>query len=234
MLDLRAVIFDLDGTLTPVRSVWRHLHERLGLWTGMASRHQDDFEAGRIDYAEFCARDAARWKGMREADLRRIADAIPFRDGARECVRNLRSAGCVIGVVSTGLTLLTDRVRDELDLAFVTSNRLLAVDGVLTGGVKINVEHDRKEEALDLFCGQFGFQPRQVIVLGDSSGDISMFQHAGFSVAVRPACRRTAEAATMIHDHESLAGLVARLPLPRSGTVTGGPDLDTDRRARDE
>ena len=65
--DYRAVLFDLDGTLTPVRSVWRHLHETLGEWESTARKHQDAFEAGAISYEEFCAMDAAHWKGMPES-----------------------------------------------------------------------------------------------------------------------------------------------------------------------
>ena len=67
--EYRAVLFDLDGTLTPVPSVWRHLHEGLGLWESAARRHQEDFERGAISYETFCALDAAHWKGMAEADL---------------------------------------------------------------------------------------------------------------------------------------------------------------------
>ena len=56
----RALLFDLDGTLTPVRSVWQHLHERLGLWDAHAVRHQEAFLRGRLTYEEFCRRDAAQ------------------------------------------------------------------------------------------------------------------------------------------------------------------------------
>ena len=211
----RAVLFDLDGTLTPVTSVWRHIHERLGLWENEALRHQEAFERGDISYEEFCARDAAHWKGMAESDLRAITDAIPYRAGVHECVGVLKEQGMVVGVISTGLTLLIERVMQELDLEYAIANRLVAKAGVLTGEVKVNVEHGRKGEAVDLFCGQFGVDYREVITVGDSDGDISMFEHSGFSIAFNPASDKTAGAASAVARGESLLAIVDRLPLER-------------------
>lgn len=221
MAAYRAIIFDLDGTLTPVRSVWKHLHEALGLWDGEARRHQKAFEAGEIGYEEWCALDAAHWKGLRESDLRAIADGIPYREGVHECVGALRTAGALVGVISTGLNLLAERVRDDLGLAYTICNRLESVDGILTGTVKVNVAHDRKDEAFDLFCSQFGVPPARVIAIGDSDGDIPMFRRAGFAVAVHPVTRRTAEAASVVLEDESLAGLLDLLPQVGGGRGPG-------------
>ncbi len=209
----RAVLFDLDGTLTPVRSVWQHIHDSLGLWEREARNHQAAFERGEIGYEEFCARDAAHWKGMAEAELRAITDRIPYRPGTRECVAAIRDAGLLVGVVSTGLTLLVERVHRDLALAYAIGNRLVARRGRLTGEVKVNVEHARKGEAVDLFCGQFGVDYREVITVGDSEGDISMFEHSGISIAFNPGTERTARAATLVHEGESLLGLLPLLPL---------------------
>ena len=211
----RAVLFDLDGTLTPVRSVWQHIHERLGLWDAEAHRHQQAFERGEIGYEEYCARDAAHWKGMPERDLRAITDKIPYRPGVRECVDLLKEAGLVVGVISTGLTLLIERLNRELDLAYAIANRLVARNGVLTGEVKVNVEHGRKGEAVDLFCSQFGVDYREVITVGDSDGDISMFEHSGFSIAFNPASEATARAARAVCQGESLLAIVDLLPVDR-------------------
>ena len=220
----RALLFDLDGTLTPVRSVWQHLHETLGLWEREARRHQQAFEEGSIDYAEFCARDAAHWKGLKEADLRAITDRIPYRAGAREGIAAACAAGAVVGVVSTGLTLLADRARAELGLEYCAANRLLARDGVLTGGVEIEVTHARKGEVVDRFCARFGIAPGEVVSFGDTDGDISMFERTGLSVAVFPASRRAAQAASRVHDEGGLDELVRGLPLGAPAFVSEGPD----------
>ena len=213
MSEYEAVLFDLDGTLTTVSSVWQHLHESLGLWKGEAEAHRVAFENGEISYEEFCARDAKHWEGMREKDLRAIADRIPYRPGTVECVGQLERLGLLVGVVSTGLTLLAERVHSELKLAYTIANRLVAVNGRLTGEVKVNVEHGKKGEAIDLFCTQFGISHERVITVGDSEGDISMFERSGFSVAMNPASERTARSASVTHRGESLLDLMNLMPL---------------------
>lgn len=228
MAAYRAIVFDLDGTLTPVRSVWRHLHEALGLWEGAAMAHQRAFEAGEIGYREWCALDAAHWRGRRVAELAGIADAIPYRAGARESVAALRARGALVALVTTGLDLLADRVRDDLRLDYAICNGLESEAGVLTGRVQINVEHDGKDEALERFCGLFRLSPDQVVAVGDSEGDIPMFRMAGFSVAVSPATRKAADAASVVVPGESLAGLLAILPAV--GAAEGrGPRNETWR-----
>jgi len=213
MRPCRAVLFDLDGTLTPVTSVWQHIHERLGVWDADAERHQQAYRSGAIDYEEFCRRDAAHWKGMKESDLRAITDAIPYRAGARDCVALLQKAGVLVGVISTGLTLLAERVGRELGMAYTIANRLVARHGVLTGEVKINVEQSGKDEAVDLFCSQFGISHREVATVGDGEGDIPMFSRSGFSIAFNPISETTARAATVVHRGESLLDLVTLLPV---------------------
>lgn len=212
---LRAILFDLDGTLTPVRSVWRHLHERLGLWETAARRHQEAFRSGAIDYAEFCRRDAAHWKGLAESDLRALADAIPYRPGAREAVAEARRAGVRVGVISTGLTLLADRVLCELDLDASIANRLLTVDGRLTGEVEVNVEHGGKGTAVERLCRRWGIDPAETASVGDSDGDVSMFARTGWSIAFQPESRATADAATYVHHGDSILEAIRRLPLAR-------------------
>ncbi len=213
MTAYRAVLFDLDGTLTPVRSVWKHLHEQLGSWKERAAGHKKRFDRGEIDYETLCGLDAAHWKGMVESDLRAITDRIPYRPGARECIHMLMRSGLTVGVVSTGLTLLAERVHRDLDLAYTIANRLVARRGRLTGEVKVNVQHERKEEAVDLFCSQFDVPASEVIAVGDSDGDISMFRRCGFSVAYRPETETTARAASLVHEGESLIDLLTLLPI---------------------
>ncbi len=209
----RAVLFDLDGTLTTVPSFWRHLHEALEQWHGHAEDYQEQFLRGEIDYATFCLLDARHWKGRRVAELRKIADAVTLRPGARELREFLRGRGLKVGVISTGLTLLAERIHRELDLDFTIANRLVTRGGCFTGEVKINVEHGRKEEAVELFCHQFGIPPERVIAVGDSEGDVSMFRSVGFSVALNPLDREAENAATLVCRAESLLELVLHLPL---------------------
>jgi len=213
-----AVLLDLDGTLTRVDSLWRHIHETLALWHRDAEAYQERFAAGEIDYTTFCRLDAARWKGRRAAELRQIADRVELRPGAKNFRQRLREKNVKVGVISTGLTLLAERIHRQLELDFTIANRLVTRGGYLTGEVKINVEHGCKGEAVDLFCHQFGIDAAQVIAVGDSAGDISMFRAVGYSVAFNPVAKQVARAASSICVAENLTELLKHLPLDPRGS----------------
>lgn len=217
-----AVLFDLDGTLTTVDSVWKHIHEALGIWGRDAEADQRRFLDGSIDYETFCRLDAGRWKGQRVRKLRQITDRVELRPGVRELRRHLRNLGLRIGVISTGLTLLAERIHYDLGLDFTIANRLVTRGGCVTGEVKVNVEHGRKDEAVSLFCHQFGVPPGQVISVGDSEGDISMFRAVGFSVAFNPAGEPVASAASAVCMGENLMDLLLHLPLDAPGKEEEG------------
>ena len=106
----------------------------------------------------------------------------------------------------------------ELELDFTIANRLVTRGGYLTGEVKINVEHGCKGEAVDLFCHQFGIDAAQVIAVGDSAGDISMFRAVGYSVAFNPVAKQVARAASSICVAENLTELLKHLPLDPRGS----------------
>jgi phosphoserine phosphatase len=205
------VLFDLDGTLTVPRSSWKHIHEALGLWDGQASRHQERFRSGEISYEEFCRLDAEEWRGLSVARLRSICDAIPYHEGAPDLVAALRRSGLRIGIVSTGLTLLAERVRLELGLDHAVANDLVEREGRVTGEVTIRVAHGQKHAALAAFCEAFRIPADQVAAVGDTEGDVSLFSAAAWSIAFNPAdleVRRAAAAVARTTDLRELIPLL--------------------------
>lgn len=207
-----AVLLDLDGTLTPVASFWQHLHEKLSIWNGDAEKYQNQFHSGDIDYETFCRLDAERWRGRPVAEFQKIADQVPLRPGAVEFVEFLRRRGKKVGMISTGLTLLAERIHYQLELDFTIANRLEIEAKKLTGEVKINVEHGGKDEAVELFCNQFGISPRNVIAIGDSEGDISMFRAVGYSIAFNAGESAVKREAQAVCDGDNLLALIPHLP----------------------
>lgn len=178
----KAVALDVCGVLTTEKSVWRYIHERLGLWTGNAERFQEDFIAGLISYKEFCERDALLWAGITAARMEGIVRGLSYRDGIGELFAAIEASGLVGGLISTGLTLLTDRIAFDFGVGFSVANRLVLDDGAFSGGVEIAVGHDEKGAALQSFADSVGADPAEVIAVGDGPSDIPMFEAAGFSI----------------------------------------------------
>lgn len=217
----RAILFDLDGTLTPVRSSWQYVHERLALWDDRADRHQVLFREGRISYEEFCRRDAAEWKGLPLGRLEEVTREIGYRPGIETLVAAVRRAGLRTGIVSTGLTLLADRVREELGFDDAQANHLDVQDGEVSGTVQVHVHHGRKDLAVRRFCRKFGLDAREVITVGDTAGDISMFEATGYAIAFYPLEEEVARHAHTVVQGPNLEDLAAALPRSFSSRAPG-------------
>lgn len=182
----RAVALDVCGVLTTHKSVWQFIHEELDLWTGNAERFQDDFLAGRISYREFCDLDARLWAGITTHEMERIIDRLPLRKHIDELFSFLTDRSLQVGLISTGLTVLTDRLARRYIVDYSIANHLLTENGRLTGDVEIRVEHDGKGEALGRFARAVGVKPSEIIAVGDGESDIPMFQAAGRAIGFVP------------------------------------------------
>lgn len=209
----KLVVFDLDGTLTQERSIWEYIHKKLGKWYGFAEEYQNQFLARKISYEEFCERDAQVWKGMKLEELLEIVKTVPFHPGVDELINYLKQKGLKLSMVSSGLSLLTHRVHQRYGFDFSVSNDLLHENGVLTGKVKIQVHFDKKAEWVEKILKQFGMRPEEVIAIGDSKGDIDMFQMVGFSIAFNSSCKELDQIANFCVQSKNLADIIPRLPL---------------------
>jgi len=209
----KLAVFDLDGTLTRERSIWEYIHIRLGKWYGFAEEYQKQFLAGKISYEEFCERDAQVWKGMRVEELLEIVKTVPFHPGADELIAYLKQKGLKLSVVSSGLSILSNWVHQRYGFDYSVSNDLLHENGVLTGKVKIQVYYDKKAEWVRRILERFHVEPEEVIAIGDSVGDIDMFQMVGFSVAFNSSCKDLEKIANVCIPGQNLADIIPKLPL---------------------
>lgn len=183
---IKIAFFDCDGTLTAVKSSWQYLHERLGLWDNEADEFQSLFRAGQIDYHEFCKRDAALWKGLPLERVMRVIDEIPYNEGVKETFEGLRADGIVTVILSTGLSLLIEKVKRELGVAIALSNELAISNGIVTGDIKINVEHDHKGRWVETILSRMDMKKEESAAIGDGEGDHEMFESVGTAIGYRP------------------------------------------------
>jgi phosphoserine phosphatase len=209
----KLVIFDLDGTLTQERSIWEYIHKRLGKWYGFAEDYQNQFLAGRISYEAFCEHDAQVWKGMKVEELLEIIKTVPFHPGVDELIHYLKEKGLKLSMVSSGLSLLSDWVHKKYGFDYSVSNDLLYENGILTGKVKIQVYYDKKAEWVRRIMKKFEVKSEEVIAIGDSKGDIDMFEMVGFSIASNSSCSDLDQIASLCIQSGNLADIIPNLPL---------------------
>ncbi len=185
-MGIKVVFFDCDGTLTKVKSSWEYIHRHLNIWENNADEYQRLFRQGHIGYDEFCRRDALLWKGLAVHEVMDIVNRIPYQEGSREAVDALRGAGIFTVILSTGLSFLVDRVREDLGINMSLSNDLLVTGGFLTGETVINVGYDQKGFWADKILRSMSVSRTEACAIGDGEGDKGMFEAVGLSIGFCP------------------------------------------------
>jgi phosphoserine phosphatase len=206
-MPIKIVFFDCDGTLTKVKSSWEYIHRNLNIWESNADEYQKLFKEGRISYGEFCRRDALLWKGLALSEVLEIAGKIPYQEGAKETVVTLKEMGIFTVIISTGLSFVVDKVRDELGIHMSLSNDLLIENGILTGETMINVEYNRKGCWVEKILNDMGIDKSAACAIGDGEGDKGMFEAVSLSIGFHP-CSNVKPFLVRSIQNGSLAGMI--------------------------
>ena len=125
--------------------------------------------------------------------------------GAKEACRALKAAGWKIMAVSGGFTIMTDRLKDELGLDYVFSNKLIFKDGKLDG-VTIDVDSDKAKSAI-IKINEWNEEKKNIVVVVDGANDVKLFNICGLGVAFR-AQDMVKELATVTLEEKDLSKLI--------------------------
>lgn len=193
----KLVVFDLDGTLISVDSIWRFLHEKLNTWS-KAKLYAEMFYRGEIDYATWARLDVSLWRGVPFKLIEDLTSEIGYVENAYETVNWFKRMGCKVGVISAGLSVLAEKAMLDFNLDFAEANRLIVRNGLLTGEVEVTVAHGEKDKVLDKIIHRFGVRREECIAIGDDESNISLFKLVGLSIAFNPTSKEVAENADIV------------------------------------
>ena len=201
MRGIRLVAFDLDGVLVESDSSWQALHDAFGV------TNEENFQKylrGEIDYKEFMRSDMRLWGSSSREEIKRILDQVRLMKGAKETINKLK-AGYKTAIISSGISLLADRVKGQLGIDCSYANKLLFDEkGRLTGEAEESVTLLNKDQILRRLAAVEGITPSECAVVGDSKFDIPMFNEAGFSIAFNPKDELVREAADSVIEEKDL------------------------------
>ena len=229
--DLRAVLFDMDGTLVETEQYWGEamfeLAELLGGRMSEAARARTIGASMRVSmtilHADLGLRRSeeqlqadARWVEDRTAEL--MAAGISWRPGAAELLREVRASGLATALVTTTPRRLADIVLDVIRADLGEDPFDVTVCGDEVPARKPDPAPDRQAmQALAV-------DPGECVVIEDSQAGVTAGLAAGAAVLGVPALQPVAEAPglTLL---DSLAGvdvafledLVAADPLVDAG-----------------
>ena len=95
---------------------------------------------------------------------------------------SLKKAGIVTVIISTGLSLLVDKVKGELGIDRAFSNDLIVCGNVLSGEIRINVDYDMKGAIVRGTLRDLGLKTDEASAIGDGEGDKGMFEEVGLPI----------------------------------------------------
>ena len=207
------VVFDLDGTLTCVDSLWRYLHEAFGTW-GQGKDAAQRYMNGDISYKEWAETDARLWAGVPIKKVTSILEKIPYRDGAKDVFDMLRRKGVKIVILSAGLSILADKAARDLGADLAVANELQADDGRLTGEIDVKVAVNEKSEVIKRIATSLGVSLREVALVGDRGFDLA--NEECLRIAFMPKDEAAKHRADFIVEDEDLKAILQYLYLTRS------------------
>ena len=203
-------IFDMDGTLTTNRSSWAYVHEYFGVSNEEAYQAFCNME---IDEAEFMRRDIGLWMkqkpGITALDVAKIMTGLPLTKGIQETVAALHYNNIKCVICSGGLDSAARMLTREFGFdGFLSDELETDENGVLTGEGIRNVDLRDKGASAEKLMKEFGAAPERTFAVGNSFGDVSMFDRVGMSIAFNPTDEWTAGQADHVVRSDNISDIL--------------------------
>jgi len=197
------VIFDVEGVLYDA--------EYLPLLAEKLNKEKEIWEItkkgiqGEINWEDGLKTRVDLLKGLDLTTCKEIADSLPIMTGAKEACRALKEAGWKLMAVSGGFSIMTDRLKEELSLDYVFSNKLKFINGKLDG-VEIIVDSDKAKSAR-IKIQEWGVKKEDIVVVVDGANDIKLFDICGLGIGYR-AQDIVKDLATVTLEEKNLAKII--------------------------
>lgn len=214
----RLFLADMDSTIIGVECI-DELADFAGVKAEVAGITERAMR-GELDFEGALVARVALLKGLPEAILQRCYDErVRLNPGARALVRTMAAFGADTALVSGGFTFFSERVAAAAGFAANSANRLIVVEGALTGEVARPIlGREAKLAALQARTAALGIGADAALAVGDGANDAAMVSAAGLGVAYRakPALAAVADARI---EHSDLTALLALQGIPESEWV---------------
>lgn len=196
-------IFDVEGVLYDA--------EYLPLLAEKVNKENQIWEItkkgieGKIDWVKGLEERVHLLRGIDYDTCVEVANSLPIMTGAKEACIALKNAGWKIMAVSGGFTIITDRLKGELNLDFIYSNELVFKDGKLDD-VVVNVDADKAKAAM-IKINEWDEKKENIITVVDGANDVKLFDITGFGIAFR-AQDLVKDLATVTLDEKDLSKII--------------------------
>jgi len=197
------VIFDVEGVLYDA--------EYLPLLAEKMNKEKEVWEItkkgiqGKIDWEEGLRQRVELLKGLDYKTCKDVADSMPIMTGARELCSALKNAGWKLMAVSGGFTIITERLKTELDIDHIFTNELIFNDEKLDD-VVVNVNADKSKSAISKIT-EWNEKKEDITVVVDGANDVKLFDISDLGIAFR-AQDLVKDLATVTLDEKDLTKII--------------------------
>lgn len=127
-------------------------------------------------------------------EILKVTDNIEIVSDAKKIVKELKSRGYIIGIISDSYDVVTNHIKNKLRMDFSIANELEFSKSVATGEVKVpsyflrtsssRCQHEIcKSNVLYQIAEKYSVDIQNIIAIGDSENDICMVRESGIGIA---------------------------------------------------
>ena len=187
-MNKKAVIFDLDGTLTEHNS-WFEFTKFFGASVDDHIKIYKDALAGKISLEESKQKLIKMWQQSENANEKSINDLFAswsVKHDALRVVEWLQNSGFRVGIITGSMKQYVKYVAKALSLDDYYSSAELMYD---ENGLLIDFDYSINQSAVKLvqleqFCRRYGLGMSDCIVVGDGDNDIDIFKETNRGIFI--------------------------------------------------
>lgn len=202
-------LFDMDSTAIQIECI-----DEIAKLAGVGEQVAEVTERamrGELDFEESLRQRVATLKGTDVSVLEKVRDTLPYMPGMQPLTASLQARGWKVAIASGGFTWFSDKLKQDLSLAYAESNQLVIENGKLTGEVAGNVvDAQRKADILVDLAEKYELMPANTLAVGDGANDLVMMSAAGLGIAYH-AKPKVQQAAQVAIRHADLGGVLCVL-----------------------
>ena len=178
----KLAVFDFDSTLMDGETI-EIIAGEIGLQKEVSEITRQAME-GELDFFDSLTYRVSLLKGIEEKRVDEICHNLPYMQGAKETISELKKHGYSVVCFSGGFKNATEHAKNILGYDVDFSNILHVKNGLLTGHAGGEMMFsDSKGRMLKKLQTLLDITPENTIAVGDGANDLSMFKFAGTRVA---------------------------------------------------
>lgn len=190
----KAVVFDFGGTLTKpehLQNTWERLWLSVGYTTDDAGLLHKQYSDKKIKHQEWCDRTAQKLRAAKfsRKNLMEVANSIHPIDGLLETLRDLKSKGVALYIVSGNIRdIIVHVLGDAYPLIeeIKSNNMIFEQDGLLKEIKGHDFDFDGKADYLRGIMAALKCPPIDVLFVGNSLNDSWASQSGARTLCVNP------------------------------------------------